>query len=214
MRRQFVVAAIAAAGLAAIPATAASAAPPKVSDVREVPPGKTYSTERLGLNRPQARAFAAPAAETPPVGTMRQWLALDDFQGILYRKYYTLRGVGDNIEVWVANDIAFPAGDCRLQIPSSTVITDAQVARLVSEFDSNMYPKETSTFSTPPDRDGTNAILPPDANGNGGVYTGAGNRTVALIDNVRDDNFYTSRRRRRTSPASSRRSSTSWSTAT
>ena len=53
-----------------------------------------------------------------------------------------------------------------------------------------MYPKETSTFSTPPDRDGTNAQLGPDANGNGGVYTGGGEKTVALVDNVRDDNFY------------------------
>ena len=54
-----------------------------------------------------------------------------------------------------------------------------------------MYPKETATFSTPPDRDGTNALLGPDTNGNGGVYTGDGDNTVALIDNVRDDNFYT-----------------------
>ena len=54
-----------------------------------------------------------------------------------------------------------------------------------------MYPKETSTFSTPPDRDGTNAHLGPDANGNGGDYTGGGDKTVTLIDNVRDDNYYT-----------------------
>ena len=53
-----------------------------------------------------------------------------------------------------------------------------------------MYPKETAAFSTPPDRDGTNALLGPDANGNGGDYTGGGEKTVALIDNVRDDNFY------------------------
>ena len=71
------------------------------------------------------------------------------------------------------------------------MITDAQVNDLVTEFDTNIYPKETATFSTPPDRDGTNAqILGPDANGNGGVYTGAGNKTVTLVDNVRDDNFY------------------------
>ena len=54
-----------------------------------------------------------------------------------------------------------------------------------------MYPKETAAFSTPPDRDGTNAQSRPDANGNGGVYTGDGDKTVALIDNVRDDNYYT-----------------------
>jgi Immune inhibitor A-like, MAM domain len=178
---------IAAAGLAAISATAASAATtaPR-SDVREIPAGKKYSTAQLGL-KTQARSFAAPqaaAAATPPVGTVRGWLGLDDFNGILYRKDYTLRGVGNHIEVWVANDTAFPAGDCRTQVPDSTTVTGTQVARLISEFDSNMYPKETATFSTPPDRDGTNAQI-------SGDFTGEGDNTVALIDNVRDDNFYT-----------------------
>ena len=30
----------------------------------------------------------------------------------------------------------------------------------------------------------------PDANGNGGDYTGGGDKTVTLVDNVRDDNYY------------------------
>ncbi|MEJ3743974.1 peptidase M6 immune inhibitor A [Actinomycetes bacterium KLBMP 9797] len=122
-------------------------------------------------------------AETPPVGTVRTWLALDDFNAEIYDKDYTLRGVGEYIEVWVANDIAFPEGDCRRQVPSSTEITDAHVASLVHEFDTNMYPKEVAAFSTPPDRDGTNAAIP-------GDFTGGGEKTVALIDNVRDDNYY------------------------
>jgi hypothetical protein len=193
-----VVAGMAAACLGALPAAAASAAvttkatasPP--TGVRELPPGKRYSTSGLGLSQAQRKAQLAPAAaQTPPVGTVRQWLALDDFNGRLYRKDYTLRGVGAHIEVWVANDLSFPAGDCRAQIPSSTEITDAQVAHLVSEFDTNMYPKETSAFSTPPDRDGTGALLGPDENGNGGDYTGGGEKTVTLVDNVRDDNYYT-----------------------
>jgi hypothetical protein len=182
-------------------ATVASAAPSKASlatassrsGIREVPPGKKYSTAKLGAVRQQsarARALAAPAAPTPAVGTVRQWIALDDFNGILYRKDYTLRGVGSHIEAWVANDLAFPAGDCRTQVATSTQITDAQITHLITEFDGNMYPKETATFSTPPDRDGTNALLGPDSKGNGGVYTGGGEKTVALIDNVRDDNFY------------------------
>src|SRR4051794_20043872 len=165
--------------------TAAPAKSSAPSDIRELPLDKKYSTDQLGLSRSRARSFAAPAAaQTPPVGTVRQWIGLDDFHGRLYRKDYTLRGVGNHIEVWVANDLSFPAGDCRAQIPNSTTITDAQVARLVSEFDNNMYPKETSTFSTPPDRDGTNAAL-------SGDFTGDGDNTVALIDNVRDDNYYT-----------------------
>jgi hypothetical protein len=180
---------------AAAPARAAD--PP--SDVRELT-RKDFTLDGRPVDTPsryQPRASARDsvqtqaAAETPPVGTVRQWLGLDDFLGRLYRKDYRLRGVGDNIEVWVANDLAFPAGDCRLQVPTSTQITDEQVAYLVDQFDNNMYPKETAAFSTPPDRDGTNALLGPDPNGNGGVYTGDGNKTVTLVDNVRDDNFYT-----------------------
>jgi hypothetical protein len=177
--------AVAAAAFAALPAMAGAATPVKGSDIREIPAGKKYSTASLGLRSARARALAAPAAAaTPPVGTVRQWLGLDDFNGRLYRKDYTLRGVGQHIEVWVANDTAFPAGDCRAQIPNSTTITDAQVQRLVTQFDTNMYPKETTTFSTPPDRDGTGALI-------SGNFTGDGDNTVALIDNVRDDNFYT-----------------------
>jgi hypothetical protein len=199
-RRKFAVGVVAAACLGALPGAASAAVTTKAAGspaagVRELPPGKTYSTSRLGeLRGSQAQRKAAPslkAAETPPVGTVRQWIALDDQQGILYRKDYTLRGVGDHIEVWVANDLSFPAGDCRAQIPGSTEITDAQVQHLITEFDGNMYPKETAAFSTPPDRDGSNAQIGPDANGNGGVYTGDGDNTVALIDNVRDDNYYT-----------------------
>jgi hypothetical protein len=180
------------------PATAAQPASP--SDVRELSSAEVTSFKLDGkpLNVPSryspkasARARTLQAAATPPVGTVRQWLASDDFQGRNYRKDYTLRGVGEKIEVWVANDIAFPAGDCRNQIASSTQITDEQVTSFVHEFDTNMYPKETATFSTPPDRDGSNHLLGPDANGNGGVYTGDGDKTVALIDNVRDANFYT-----------------------
>jgi hypothetical protein len=205
------------------PAQAAAAAPATgvKSDIRELT-RKDFTFEGknvadLTTARASARS-AAPqtlaAAETPPVGTVRQWIALDDFNGFLYRKDYTLRGVGNKIEVWVANDTAFPAGDCRMAVPNTTTVTDAQVADLVNQFDTNMFPKETAAFSTPPDRDGSNSVIPPDANGNGGVYTGGGDKTVTLIDNVRDDNFYDFPAASTYIAASSRRSSTSWSTAT
>ena len=181
------------ASASAAPAPAAQPAPVPATvaatDVRELTRkdftlnGKPVEMPTQYQPRAQRKSTAQAAAETPPVGTVRQWLALDDYLGQIYFKPYTLRGVGDNIEVWVANDTEFPVGDCRRQIPNSTVVTDAQVAHLVNEFDSNMYPKSTTAFSTPPDRDGTNA-------GIAGDFTGAGNRTVTLVDNVRDDNFY------------------------
>ncbi|GAA4694849.1 choice-of-anchor J domain-containing protein [Nocardioides conyzicola] len=165
----------------AAPRTATAAPPrtPTPSDVREVSPDKKYSTKLLGS---QSRLRALAAAPTPPVGTQRLWLGLDDYNGTLYRKSYTLKAVGDKIEVWVADDTSFPAGDCRGA--ASTVVTQAQVDRLVSEFDGNMFPKETTAFSTPPDRDGTGGSVP------GVDSTGDGDNTVALIDNVRDDNYY------------------------
>lgn len=174
------------------PAAAARVAAPAPSDVRELArkdftlDGKPVKTAAKYTPKQGAKALAA---DTPPVGTVRQWLGLDDFNGRLYRKDYTLRAVGAKIEVWVSNDTAFPAGDCRPA--NSTTVTDAQVNDLVTQFDSNMFPKETATFSTPPDRDGSNSQIPPDANGNGGVYTGNGDKTVTLVDNVRDDNYFT-----------------------
>ncbi|BCB77402.1 hypothetical protein GCM10022251_70740 [Phytohabitans flavus] len=189
-------AAAAAAMLSILPAGAAPASPEPAppdrpaGDVRELT-RKDYTLDGRPVDTPERyRPGARASAETPPIGTKRQWLGLDDFEGRLYRKDYTLRAVGEKIEVWVADDLAFPAGDCRARVPGTTEVTDAQVADLVDQFDATIYPKEIAAFHTPPDRDGTNAQLTPDVNGNGGDYTGAGDRTVTLVDNVRDDNFH------------------------
>ncbi|MFG1880548.1 peptidase M6 immune inhibitor A [Micromonospora sp. NPDC049102] len=160
-----------------------------LSDVRRELDGEKFALdgrefERRGL--PQRRMASS---ATPAIGSVRQWVAWNRSEGEFYRKDFTLRGVGDNIELWVANDIAFPAGDCRNEVPSSIEISDDQVRYFIHEFDNNMYPKESAVFSRPPDRDGTSPQLAPDENGNGGVYTGAGNRTVALVDNIVDANF-------------------------
>ena len=166
---------------------AVQAAPGQADDIRELT-RKDFTFEGKPVQapasyQPRASLLAEEPVVTPPVGTTRRMLALDDFNGIIYRKDYVLRGAGTKIEVWVATDTTFPAGDCRNSTPGSTEITDAHVASLINEFDNNMFPKETAAFSTPPDRDGTNALI-------AGDFTGAGDKTVALIDNVRDANFF------------------------
>jgi hypothetical protein len=170
-------------------AFAAPPAPGTHSDVREIAPGKVYD---LGPDVAKAKADkararrAAPsvaAAVTPPVGTVRNWLALDDFNGRTYLKPYTLKAVGSKIEVWVANDTAFPAGDCREAIAGTTQVTDAQAQSLAAEFDNNMFPKESAAFSTAPSRDGSHSQV-------AGDFSGSGDKIVTLVDNVRDDNFY------------------------
>ncbi|GGN43048.1 hypothetical protein FHR83_001872 [Actinoplanes campanulatus] len=140
----------------------------------------TFDGKPLPAASYEPRPSARIAVQTPPVGTVRSWAGLNEIDGDVYRKDYTLRGVGEHIEVWVAKDIAFPENDCR---KNSTEITDAQVTGLIREFDEVIYPRETKAFSTPPDRSGTNPGLP-------GDFTGTGNRTVTLVDNIRDDNYY------------------------
>ena len=153
------------------------------SDVREVKPGAEYSTRNLDLTTARSSQAAA-AAVTPPVGTVRTLLALDDFNGILYRKQYTLQAVGAKIEVWVANDTAFPAGDCRAQVAGTTTVTQAQAQELADQFDDNMFPKESAAFSVPPDRDGSGNVV------SGVDPSGDGDKIMTLVDNVRDDNYF------------------------
>ncbi len=203
------------------PATASAAPGPEVaptaavpaSDIRELTRkdftfnGKPIETATRYQGRAQARGQATAAAETPPVGTVRQWMALDDYQGIIYLKPFTLRGVGDNIEVWVANDTEFPEGDCRRQIPNTTTVTDQQVAHLINEFDTNMYPKSVAAFSTPPERDGSNAIFP-------GTSPAPATARSRWSTTYATTTSTSSRRSRATSPGSTSRTSTRCSTAT
>lgn len=171
------------------PAAAAPAAPvvPPASDIRELTRKHLDVSGLAGRRATERRAterrVPATAAPTPAIGTVREWLALDDVKGSLYRKDFTLRGVGAHLEVWVAGDVAFPAGDCRPA--ASTTVTDRQIGDLIRQFDETIYPRETAAFSVPRDRDGTDPVL------TGGDYTGAGDKTVTLVDNVRDDNYFT-----------------------
>lgn len=131
------------------------------------------------------------------VGDQRIWLALNDFTGSIYLKFYTLRAVGNHAEVWVANNLNFPAGDCRND-GVRNVITNDQVNYLIGQFDNNMYPIESDWWSTPPFRNGNKSLLPkalPNIKGLGvnipqSYYNGEGDNTVVLVDNVRDSNYY------------------------
>ncbi|HET8560454.1 MAG TPA: choice-of-anchor J domain-containing protein [Marmoricola sp.] len=165
------------------------------SDVRNVGPDYNHGKALRLMQKASAKARQQARQQKPSgrdkVGDTKTWLALDDINGI-YLKSYTLRGIGDHIQVWVADDRAFPAGDCRNSL-GLTDITDAQVDSFVHEFDTNIYPTESTAFSVAPDRNGKNARtdlmgLPnnyyqtPDKKG--------ADDTVVLVDNVRDANFY------------------------
>jgi hypothetical protein len=100
-------------------------------------------------------------------------------------KPFTLRSVGENVEIWVANDLAFPAGDTR----PAHVVTQAQVDKLRAEFDTNIYPKATAFFGTPDVHDGSKSPLA-GKNVPAGYYEGS-DKVIMLVDNIQDDNYTT-----------------------
>jgi hypothetical protein len=167
------------------------------SDHREV--GADYKNgkalpARSGLAKALDRGVqpgAKRAPHDPVVGDTRSWLALDDTTGSIGRKDYVLRGIGDHIQVWVAVDTKFPEGDCRNDL-GMTDITDGQVASFITEFDDNIFPKESASFSVPPSLSGTNNLIPgPD--GSADYYEVSADQAddiVTLVDNVKDANFY------------------------
>lgn len=113
------------------------------------------------------------------VGTQRYFPAMRYPSGYSLRMF-TLRAVGQYGEIWVANSLAFPGGDPR---NPRAVVTDEQVAYMLGQFDTNMYPIETEFFGDPVARDGGNALLPYG-------YQDGSNRVVILVDNIRDESYY------------------------
>ena len=197
-----------AAPAGAVPSAAAGAAPPTV-DVRHVDDVKTLrfrdergrSISKRELQRRLAASASAAAEVTAaadgdtPVGTERLWVTIDFVTGGAYLKNFVLRDVGEHIEVWTASgrqdstdgtpestDLDFPDGDCRNGV--RTQVTDAQIDRLIDQYDGTILPIESDVFSVAPDRDGSGTGI------TGADFSGGGDNVVTLIDNVRDENFY------------------------
>ncbi len=140
--------------------------------------------------RSRLQASAEPGTGGVPIGGEKTWLTLDDTIGQYVPVTFVLQTVGTNIEIWVQKDINFPAGDCRND-GIRNIVTRAQTDALAAEFDNNILPKESAAFSVAPARDGADAPLAKILELDPGYYAGDGNKTVTLVSNVRDTNFYT-----------------------
>jgi hypothetical protein len=64
---------------------------------------------------------------------------------------FTLRAIGGNAEIWVANDLSYCPGDPR----PAHVVTQEQIDYLFNEYNNNIYPGITGYFGFNDDRDGT-----------------------------------------------------------
>ena len=203
MRRTLIASLVVALATMFVPATGTGLAAPLPkperdhgSDIVRTPPDVRAKIRMAGAAATKQEARLMSLAQK---GEIRTWLGLDDVAGGFYTKNYRLRGVGEHIEVWSAagsrkfngvrsTGLRFQKNDCRNG--ERTRITSAQIRYFIDQFDNTIYPTESSLFSVPPDRDGSDAPatgalgLPAD------YYSGDGDDIVVLIDNVRDDNFY------------------------
>lgn len=99
-------------------------------------------------------------------------------------KDFTLRSVGENVEIWVANDLAYGPNNPK----PADVVTQAQVDKLKEEFDSNIYPKATGFFGMPDQLDGSNATVPGMVGLPEDYYEGS-DKVIMLVDNVKDEGW-------------------------
>ena len=114
------------------------------------------------------------------------FLILNDFTGRYQATYFNLMGTGPLTQLWVQQNLAFPVGDPR----ATPVITCDQVTYMIGEFETTMYPIETSFFGMPAPHDGTNAYLPSLLGLPADYYFDEAGRQIVLVSNIRDANYY------------------------
>ena len=169
---------------------AGAAAKTQLPNYRPIEAPESVRTETLPASALHTKSGSKATADAgskpdyePVTGTPVTGILYDDTAGY-FLDDYTIVGVGAHIEVWVQDDMSFPAGDPR----GTPVITQAQVDYLVDQFDNNIYPKESEFWRTPATRVGHDTIFGPDF----WAPTDGQDRVIAMISNIRDENYYDS----------------------
>jgi hypothetical protein len=171
-----------------------AAGDPPSADTREIRDELRGTGVRVDTKKPLPPTSQGDDSRPPKLGDQRVFLALDDVAGQFYLKFFTLRGMNKDAEVWVANNLNFPAGDCRND-GVRNVITNSQIAYLLQQHSSIIKPIDTAWFGNPAVRRGDGAPLVDLLNDIGlpthkNAYRNPAGRDLVLIDNVRDDNFF------------------------
>lgn len=179
--------------------SSSAATPPPGTSSETAKAARAASAPRLApdIAEQAARGQYPRGLSVGDVKTWPSWTTFGpaDFFGSIYLKDYTLRGVSEQLEVWVASgtdDISsgldFPAGDCRNGLP--TTVTDEQIDYLIEMFETEIRPALRPVFPDPRPRDGKNAALPrwiPQIPSS--AFRGDGDRIVVLVDNFREPTF-------------------------
>jgi len=97
---------------------------------------------------------------------------------------FTLKAIGGNAEIWLANNLSYPEGDPR----PMPVVTDEQIEYIFEEFNETIHPKTTEYFGFTNDRNGTGGLF---YSLNYTWYqTDNPQRVMILIYNIIDESYY------------------------
>lgn len=97
---------------------------------------------------------------------------------------FTLWAIGGNAEIWVANDLSYPAGDPR----PPDVVTQGQVDYLLEQFNDVIYPEMTQYFGFTNDRDGSGGLYA--SLGYNWYLTDSPQRVMILVYNIIDESYW------------------------
>jgi len=106
-----------------------------------------------------------------------EWLYADGWQ------QFTLQAIGGNAEIWVANDLSYCPGDPR----PPHVVTQEQVDYLFDQFNTVIYPSNTTYFGFTDDRDGTGGLFA--SWGYDWYETVNPQRVMVLVYNIVDEGY-------------------------
>ena len=176
----------------------AALAAPQPIDYRPVDVGPQIRGWELAPERMDLTGDAAPAGVTAstPLGSCtletKLFGILNDYTGVYQFTNFDLVAQSSNTQIWVQKNLSWPTNDPR----PMPVITCEQAQYLMGEFDTKIFPKETTFFGMPDTHNGSNALLPSLAPPTWGLtpdyYYDAAGRQIVLISNVRDANYYDS----------------------
>ena len=107
--------------------------------------------------------------------------------------HMTLRAEREFVQVYVANDLAYPEGDPRNDDPLNLEITDDMCNYLADEFNDVIYATDSGYYGETFDRDGTSALFKllgwEDYYWNW-INVSNGQKVILKVLNIVDDNYY------------------------
>jgi immune inhibitor A len=175
----------------AVPSAAAALTTPSIADVVRMDIGPQVRAMQPNMDRVMAAASEVSSgygsAGVYEVGDTESYFVdgygTDDF--IDFEK----RGESSLVEVWVATDLSFPAGDPRNDDPNKITIYDWQIDYLMNEFETVIYPIESQYFGTPALHDGSNSLF---EGWDMPFMEDASGRLMIMVFNMVDNSYYDS----------------------